>query len=120
MGFFARYTFPDDTSVDGDAIASNSGTLAWSNAVLARATPGTALAHLAAHYWDGRWDDLEHELGEFLHAVPDANVVAVTAAVLAAVKARPAEAAALLVTDGEPSGEEDDEGDVEARVSKPA
>jgi hypothetical protein len=118
MSFSALYAAPDADPIEGDGIASTTGYWNWSNAALAHAPENSALAHLAAHGWDDRWDDLEHELGEFLHALPDPDVVAVTAAVLAAVRGRPDGAAALLVTDGEPGG--DDESDEPADAPLPA
>jgi hypothetical protein len=109
VGYHTLYALPDADPIEGDHLASISGYWNWTNAALARAPAGSELAHLAAHGWADDWGALEHELSEFLHAVPDPNVAAVTAHVLAAVRARPSEAAALLVTDGEPADE--DEGD---------
>ncbi len=108
MSFSTLYALPDSPPTEGDGIASTTGYWNWSNAVLARGPDQfPELSHLAAHGWADRWDELEHELGELLHAVPDPTLAPITAAVLAAVRARPPEAAALLVTDGDPAADDE-------------
>jgi hypothetical protein len=109
VSYSALYAIPDAPPADGDSVASTTGWLHWTNAVLARADDHPELAHLAAHGWADRFEDLEHELEQLLHAPDgDPDLAAITAQVLAAVKARPPQAAALLVTDGEPAGDDDD------------
>jgi hypothetical protein len=109
VSYHTLYALPGADPIEGDHLASTTGFWNWSNSALAHAPAGSELAHLAAHGWADDFDALEHDLSEFLHETSDPNVAAVTAHVLAAVRARPAEAAALLVTDGEPADEEIDE-----------
>lgn len=119
MGYSTVYAIPDSAPAEGDPIASTTGWWSWTNAVLARGGEFPELAHLAAFGWSDRFDDLEHELDGFLHADPDADLSAITAQVLAAVRGRPEGTAAILVTDGEPADDET-AGDETAAESKDA
>ena len=63
---------------------------------------------LARWHWSDKPADLEHELEQLLHDCDDEDLVAITAQVLAALRAMP-EGATFYATDGEPAGDEESE-----------
>lgn len=110
--FYAAYTVParGDKPTDGDSIATTTGWLAWSLWVDDHADDYPACAHLAQEGWiELANPDLENELGAVADAVNDADLAGVTVSILAAVQAAPDGASALLVTDGEGAGDDDDD-----------
>lgn len=108
MSLAAYYALPDAPPTDGDPLASNSGWLHWSNFVMARADRYPALAHLGGYGWTDQLDDAEHELEQLLHDTDsDQDLTAITAQVLAALRARPDAATVFYASDGEPAGEDD-------------
>lgn len=96
---------------DGPGVASTSGWLNWADHVLARHEDYPEAAHLAQEGWveppeGSDWGDLEHELEGLTHA-SDPDAAAVSASLLAAVRARPPRTEGLIVTDGTEAGDED-------------
>jgi hypothetical protein len=115
MGLFAAYLLPDrDEPVDGDPISTALGWKNWGDWVLSLADEYPEAAHLAQEGWVEGPDqlaELEEELTRLLHEAPDPDRGAITAQVLSALRGRPEQATALMVTDGEPGdGSEEDEG----------
>lgn len=111
MSFHIAYVLPEPTPpVDGDHLASAHGWLAFGDWVLARPDEFPELAHLAQEGWledDEPLAELEEELGRVAGATED--VAAISAHLLAAVKARPDGCVGVIVTDGEAGAEDDDE-----------
>lgn len=112
MSYHVVYAIADrpDAPRDGDQLATGTGWGRWGGYVLDRADDYPECAHLAQEGWvDGGPDfaDLVHEAEDLTHA-RDPDVAAVSARLLAAVKARPDGTEGLVVTDGTPPG--DDEG----------
>jgi hypothetical protein len=115
VSFFASYVVGEGEPVDGDDIASTTGWNNWSEWVLSRHEDYPEAAHLAQEGWldegqPGSLDALEHELERLLHEMGDADLAAISAQLLAALRAKPTGTSGLLITDGEP-GDEDDEED---------
>lgn len=103
----AAYALPDEQEpADGDELASTLGWSHWSDYVAARHDHYRAAAQLALWHWSNYPADLEHELEQLLHDCDDEDLTAVTAQVLAALRAMP-EGATFYATDGEPAGDED-------------
>ena len=104
----SAHASPDSEPVDGDPLASTLGWYQWANYVMARADAHPEAAHLAGFGWSDRPDDLERDLEQLLHAADsDPDTSAVTAQVLAALRARPDGATAFYATDGEPGDDEE-------------
>lgn len=113
MSYFAVYVMPEGTEpIDGDHVATGNGWLNWGDHVLEDQDDYPESAHLAEEGWvdweGGTPDDLEHELEQLTH-LPDRDAGAVSAALLAALRARPEGTVALLVSDGQPGGDDDDD-----------
>jgi hypothetical protein len=97
---------------DGPDIASTRGWADWGSWVLDRHEEFTESAHLAEHGFlegDESLADLEHELETIAHEIGNPDLAAVTSELLAAVRGRPKGTLAVLVTDGEPGDEDDEE-----------
>lgn len=111
MSYFAVYVFPDKPPEDGDHVASTSGWFDWGTWVLARHEEYPEAAHLAQEGWNEGAEALtalEHELDSLLHEIGDRDLAAVSAQVLAAVRALPPGAVGISISDGEPGdGEEE-------------
>jgi hypothetical protein len=110
VSYSAAYVLPDRPPAEGDDIASTSGWFDWSNSVMARGAEFPAAAHLGAFGWSDQFADLETDLEQLLHVGDPPDLSAVTAQILAALRARPEGTTEFIVTDGEP-GDEGDEGD---------
>lgn len=125
MSYYVVYAIADAARPpeDGEQVATGRGWLNWSDYVLAgeRADDFPEAAHLGQEGWT-QWGgenepadagDLTHELEQLTHA-DDADVAAVSARLLAAVSARPADCCGILVTDGsEPDPDDPDDEDDE-------
>lgn len=119
MSYFLAYVLPEPAPpVDGDNLASAKGWLQFGDWVVARSDEFPEAAHLAQEGWveDGEdgaphLADLEEELSRVPHAAAPEDVAAIAATLLAAVKARPDGCVGVLVTDGEPPGDDQDDED---------
>jgi hypothetical protein len=116
MGYFAAYIVPEKGGEpeDGPDVASTTGWDAWARWALDHFQEFPAAAFLAYKgFVEGeRLDALDHELERIVHAAGDPDLAGVTAQLLAAVRAMPAGATGVLVTDGEPGGDgAEDEGE---------
>jgi len=115
MSYFVAYAVSEDgPPVDGELVASGTGWLNWGKWVLDHADEFPEAAHLAEQGWldeetPGSLDALETELERLLHEIGNADLAAITAQLLAGVRAKPEGTVGLLVTDGEPAGDDDDE-----------
>ena len=112
MAYFAVYVFAKGEPQDGDNLASGTGWLGWANWAAGKTEQYPFAAHLAEEGWlepADALDELEHELEGLLHEKGNRNVHAVTAALLAAVKHRPDGCIGLIVSDGTPGPDEDED-----------
>ena len=113
MGYFVAYVVDGEGGPrDGPPVATGAGWLAWSEWAEGQDDRHPEAAHLAREGWlepAAALDELEHELEQLLHEPAPENVLPVTSHLLAAVRDRPGNCAGLLVTDGTPGGDEDDE-----------
>lgn len=111
MSYWLAYVVEgQEEPVDGDHVASGTGWDRWGDWVAGKADAYPEAAHLAEEGWSEPPEvlaELEHELERLPHeegATPDLS--AVTAHLLAALRQRPEDTVAVLVTDGEPGEEE--------------
>src|SRR5262249_19582881 len=109
MSFFAVYVYADGTFQDEDTLASGTGWLHWCEWVDTIAGRYPVASRLSLEGDASALDDLEHELEALLHEDADVNARTVTAGLLGAVKHRPAGTVALIVTDGTPGDESEDD-----------
>lgn len=111
MSFFVAYvTSEDGEPQDGDVVGSGRGWLGWADWAAEQDWPH--MAHLAEEGWIEPVEAIEvlqAELQEALDAHADPNVLGVTRRLLEAVRARPKECLGLIVTDGTPPAEDEDE-----------
>ena len=106
----SAYVLPGQAPPDGPDLASSTGFYHWTNFVMSRGDAHPEAGHFAAFHWSDRFNDLEHDLEQLLHSPEsDPDLTAVTAQVLAALRARPEGAAEFYATDGEPGGEQGEE-----------
>lgn len=119
MSYYIVYAHPDrpDDPTDGETIASGKGWLNWGDYVLGRSDEFPEAAHLAQEGWlewiDGPTpEELEHELEQLTHA-DDPDAAAVSAHLLAAVKARPEGTTYIQITDGTEPGDDDEDDDTD-------
>lgn len=119
MSYFIVYATEDTSDdvppIDGDHIATGRGWLAWGDWALANQDAMPEAARLAEDgelYPAEALDALESQLDEALHGRHKAppHVNAITAALLAALRARPDDTVAILISDGTPGGDEGGEG----------
>lgn len=112
MSLHAAYLLPDrDEPADGDGISTGRGWKNWADWVLTHADQFPEAAHLAQEGWvegGAQLAELEEELVRLMHEAPDTDRSAVTAQVLAALRSRPGASTALLVTDGDQGGGDED------------
>lgn len=110
MSLSAAYLLPGrDEPADGEEVSTALGWQRWADWVLTHADHYPEASHLAQEGWlegGAALAELEEELTRLLHEAPDPDRAAVTAQVLAALRARPDGSAALLVTDGDGGGDE--------------
>lgn len=115
MSFHVAYVLREPEPPEhGDHLASAYGWLGWGDWFLARAEEYPEAAHLAQEGWveeDDHLAELEEELARVPHAGAPEDVAAVSAALLAALKARPEGCVGVMATDGEAGDEDDDEED---------
>ena len=117
MSYFVCYARRDrEQPDDGPHLASNTGYYDFGTFVETRAAEFAELAHLVEHGWSDRFDALASELTRLRQqaATAEPDVASVAAELARAVAARPADAVAVMVTDGEPGDEEwaQNDGDV--------
>ena len=110
MSYHLVYADPEGKPTDGDQLATGAGWLAWGDHVLTNQDQFPECAHLAQEGWADRLADMEHE-AELLTHEKDGNVAAVSANLLAAVRGRPADTEAVLVTDGTEPGDDEEDAD---------
>lgn len=117
MSWFVAYVHPDsEEPSDGPDVATGTGWANWGTWLLdedpLRTDSYPESAHLAQEGWlegEESFELFEHELERLLHDMGEPNLVAVTAQILAAVRARPEGTTGIIITDGEPGDESEDE-----------
>jgi hypothetical protein len=114
VSYFVAYVVSEnEPPIDGEDVASTLGWFNWGTQVLDRHEQYPEAAHLAQEGWldegvPGSLDALEHELERLLHEMGDADLTAVTAQLLAALRAKPESTVGIIVTDGEPGDDDED------------
>jgi hypothetical protein len=114
MGVHVAYVVPGSAApVHGDHLATTLGYHTLGTYVLARQRQYPELAHLVAHGWldegdPGSLQRLEREVTQLQKAVSagDPDTASVAAHLLTALRAQPQGTTGVIVTDGEPAGDD--------------
>lgn len=111
MAYFVAYVVSEQgPPLDGEHIATGLGWVNFIEWAAPQTTQFPKAAHLAEEGWlDGHdLPDLEQELKAMLRLAPTPDDATVGAKLLEAVRARPPQTLALIITDGTPGEQEED------------